>query len=52
MYSEIYLTLIKLTLRCVLMYNIDDTDKKILGVLKKESRRSFVDIGKTLFPIN
>lgn len=28
------------------MYNIDDTDKKILNVLKKESRRSFVDIGK------
>lgn len=28
------------------MFNIDDTDKKILGVLKKESRRSFVDIGK------
>lgn len=28
------------------MYNIDETNKKILDVLKKESRRSFVDIGK------
>jgi len=28
------------------MFNIDDVDKKILTILKNESRRSFVDIGK------